>query len=182
MRFWIVLVFAILFFSCDHPESQKYERYSNHESNTELHTTNDANETGYKVIGVKDGDTFVILLDGKEQTVRFAHIDCPEKRQPFGNRAKQFVSDMCFGSYIQLIINEKNKFDRNKRLIAEIILNDGRNLNKELVRNGLAWHFKKYSDNEDYAELENEARQNRIGIWSEPNPVAPWDWRKPKRK
>ena len=81
-----------------------------------------------------------------------------------------------------IFADEKNKFDRNKRLIAEIILIGGRNLNKELVRNGLAWHFKKYSDNEDYAELENEARQNKIGIWSEPNPVAPWEWRKTKRR
>ena len=59
---------------------------------------------------------------------------------------------MCFGSYITLIVNEKNKLDRNKRLIAEIILDDGRNLNKELVKNGLAWHFKKYSDNYEYAQ------------------------------
>ena len=67
-------------------------------------------------------------------------------------KTKQFVSDMCFGSYITLIVNEKNKLDRNKRLIAEIILDDGRNLNKELVKNGLAWHFKKYSDNYEYAQ------------------------------
>lgn len=138
-------------------------------------------KTVYKVIGIKDGDTFVLLIDGKEQTVRFAHIDCPEKKQPFGNRAKQFVSDMCFGTYVTLKINPKNKQDRNKRLIAEIILEDGRNLNKELVKNGLAWHFKKYSDSEEYAQLETEARNNKIGLWSEPNPIAPWDWRKPKK-
>lgn len=80
-----------------------------------------------------------------------------------------------------MIITFKNKQDRNKRLIAEVILEDGRNLNKELVKNGLAWHFKKYSDSEEYAQLETEARNKKIGLWSEPNPIAPWDWRKPKK-
>lgn len=51
----------------------------------------------YKVIGIKDGDTFVLLMGGKEQVVRLAHIDCPEKKQPFGNNAKQFASGVCFG-------------------------------------------------------------------------------------
>lgn len=182
MRFWSALILVFIISGCNHPESKNFERFSHHENSTEASRENEQDVTGYKVIGVKDGDTFVILVDGKEQTVRFAHIDCPEKKQPFGNKAKQFVSDMCFGTYVKLEINEKNKFDRNKRLIAEIILADGRNLNKELVRNGLAWHFKKYSKSEEYVELENEARNNKIGIWSEPNPIAPWEWRKSKRK
>lgn len=138
-------------------------------------------KTAYKVIGVKDGDTISLLIDGKEQTVHFAHIDCPEKKQPFGTKAKQFVSDACFGKNVTLVINEKNKYDRNKRLIAEIILEDGRNLNKELVKNGLAWHFKKYSDSKEYDQLEKTARNRKIGIWSEPDPTAPWDWRKSKK-
>lgn len=139
-------------------------------------------KTAYKVIGVKDGDTISLLIDGKEQTVRFAHIDCPEKKQPFGTKAKQFVSDACFRTYVTLVINEKNKYDRNKRLIAEVILEDGRNLNKELVKNGLAWHFKKYSDSKEYDQLEKTARKNKIGLWIEPAPIAPWDWRKQKKQ
>lgn len=142
-------------------------------------TTHD--KTAYKVIGVKDGDTIVLLMDSTEQVVRFSHVDCPEKKQPFGTKAKQFVSDKCFGTYVTLIVDEKNKYDRYKRLIAEVVLENGENLNKELVKNGLAWHFKKYSESEEYAELENQARANKIGIWSESNPIAPWDWRKPKK-
>lgn len=134
----------------------------------------------YKVTGVKDGDTFVLLMDGKQQAVRFAHIDCPEKGQPYGNRAKKFVSDLCFASFVSLI--QHGEYDRNKRLIAEVILPDGRNLNKELVRHGLAWHFKKYSTDKEYAQLETLARSRRIGLWSDPNPVAPWLWRKQMRK
>ncbi|MFV0182696.1 thermonuclease family protein [Empedobacter falsenii] len=171
---------SLILISCNHPESKDYERHTSYQNSISEPEAIEE-KTGYKVIGIKDGDTFVLLIDGKEQTVRFAHIDCPEKKQSFGNRAKQFVSDMCFGTYITLKINPKNKQDRNKRLIAEIILEDGRNLNKELVKNGLAWHFKKYSDSEEYAQLETEARNNKIGLWSEPNPIAPWDWRKPKK-
>ena len=166
--------------SCNHPESNQYDRHKTFQSSFQ-ETETVEQKVGYKVIGIKDGDTFVLLIDGKEQPVRFAHIDCPEKKQPFGNKAKQFVSDLCFGTYVTLVVNDKNKFDRNKRLIAEVILEDSRNLNKELVKNGLAWHFKKYSDSEEYAQLEIEARTNRIGLWSEPNPIAPWDWRKPKK-
>lgn len=179
MRLFHFVVFLFLI-NCNHPESKEYER---HKTSQDLFSETEISEqeTAYKVIGIKDGDTFVLLIDGKEQTVRFAHIDCPEKKQPFGNKAKQFVSEACFGAYVTLIINDKNKYDRNKRLIAEIILTDGRNLNKELVKNGLAWHFKKYSDSEEYAQLEIEAKNDKIGIWSESNPVAPWNWRKSKK-
>lgn len=169
----------VLLISCNHPESKDYERHKGYLSTLSEPETIQQND-GYKVIGIKDGDTFVILIDGKEQIVRFAHIDCPEKKQPFGIKAKQFVSDLCFGTNVTLIINPKNKFDRNKRLIAEIILENGKNLNQELVKNGLAWHLKKYSNNQEYAQLEIEAKKNHIGLWSEPNPVAPWEWRKYK--
>lgn len=142
-----------------------------------------ADTPSFKVIGVKDGDTIVILQDSTEQVVRLGHIDCPEKRQPFGTKAKQFVSDKCFGAFVTLQVNAKNKYDRNKRLIAEVILPNGDNLNKELVRNGLAWHFERYSDDDSYAMLEQKARRQKVGVWSEPNPIAPWEWRKrPKSK
>lgn len=165
------------FLSCTHSESKSSERFPPPETSLSPVNSNEENQAGYKVIGIKDGDTFVLLIDGKEQVVRLAHIDCPEKRQPFGNKAKQFVSNLCFGKYVTLITN--NKYDRNKRIIAEILLPDGSNINKELVKNGLAWHFKKYSTNSEYAQLESEARINKAGLWSEQNPIAPWAWRKP---
>ena len=135
-----------------------------------------AQTSTYKVVKIKDGDTFVVLKDKTELTVRFEHIDCPEKNQPFGTKAKQFVSDQCFGKNITL--QHHNKYDRNKRLIAEVILANGCNLNKALVENGLAWHFKQYSDDTVYAKLEWAARKKQVGLWSEKDPVAPWLWRK----
>lgn len=134
----------------------------------------------YKVIGVKDGDTVEILMDGKPQVVRLSHIDCPEKKQPFGNNAKQFASDLCFGKKIKLSTGWKK--DRNKRLLAEIILSNGKNLNKELVKNGFAWHYKKYSKDNSYDDLEKQARKQKLGLWNDKSPTAPWEWRKSRKK
>lgn len=180
IKFYFI-AFLFCLSGCKHPESKQYERYIVVKNVKETDPNNELiNESiGYKVIEIKDGDTFVVLIDGKEQVIRLEHIDCPEKKQPFGTKAKQFVSDLCFGQFVKL--NHKEKYDRNNRLIAEIILINGININKELVTNGLAWHFKKYSDNQEYAELEVIARNNLIGIWSEPNQIAPWDWRKKSR-
>ena len=132
-----------------------------------------------KVVGVKDGDTFVVLNEKKEIVVRLEHIDAPEKNQPFGNKAKQFASDFCFGKTVVVIGNGKK--DRNGRWIGEIFFMN-QNLGKELVRNGLAWHFKRYSKSENYADLEMEARKNKRGLWKEKEPIAPWEWRKFKKK
>ena len=128
-----------------------------------------------KVTAIKDGDTYKVLYDGSEKTIRLAHIDCPEKKQPFGSKAKQFASDICFGKTVT--VKTQGKTDRNKRIIGEIILQDGTNINKELVRNGLAWHFRKYSNDNEYSQLETEARQKQVGLWSDKKPIAPWEWR-----
>lgn len=132
-----------------------------------------------KVISVKDGDTMVVLFENKPITVRLEHIDCPEKNQPFGYKAKQFVSDFCFGKMVTLIGNGKR--DRNGRIIGEIFYNN-QNLGKELVRNGLAWHYKRFSKNSNYADLERIARKKKIGLWQEAKPIEPWNWRDYKRK
>lgn len=129
-----------------------------------------------KVVRIKDGDTIDILYNEKKLTVRLAHIDCPEKAQPYGAAAKKFVSDKCYGQVVTIV--HHNGYDRNKRLIAEVINSNGENINKELVKAGLAWHFKKYSSDTSYARLEIAARQQKTGLWSQPNPIAPWNWRK----
>jgi len=130
----------------------------------------------YKVVGIKDGDTIELLKDGQTEIVRLAEIDCPEKAQAFGKRAKQFTAELCFGKYVKL--RGDNKRDQYKRIVATIIIDDTLNLNSELLKAGYAWHFKRYSNNSEYALLEETARQQRIGLWAGPNPVAPWEWRK----
>ena len=167
---WLSIFIVLLIFSCEHPESDKFSR------NQKSHIHKRQNDNSFKVVGIKDGDTFVLLKDGQELVIRFEHIDCPEKKQPFGKEAKKFVSNRCYGKYVSL--KGSLKPDRYNRIIAEVILEDGTNLNQELIKNGLAWHFKKYSSSTKYAQLEENARKLKIGIWSIPNPIEPWNWRK----
>ncbi len=128
-----------------------------------------------KVVGIKDGDTFKVLYNNSEITIRLNHIDCPEKNQPYGKNAKWKASDLCFGKMVKIVSNGKK--DRYKRLIAEVYCNNI-NINKELVKNGLAWHFKKHSSDNDYAKLEIQAKKLKVGLWQQSNPIAPWNWRK----
>jgi endonuclease YncB( thermonuclease family) len=132
-------------------------------------------ETG-KVVAVKDGDTIEVLLNGKAQRIRLGHIDCPEKNQPFGAKAKSYTATKCFGQTVTVL--HTRQYDRNKRLIAEIILGNGDTLNRELVKAGLAWHYKKYSTDTVYAGQEQAARAAKKGLWADHAPVAPWQWRK----
>lgn len=165
----ILLVLCSLF----NPVLGKYQ--INH-----LTQTNFKNQTFVaKVIGVVDGDTMEVLFENTPIKIRLAHIDSPEKRgkQPFGTAAKTALSDLCFG---QLVTVYGEKYDRYQRLIAVIVNNKNQIVNKEMIKQGMAWHFKKYSKDASYAKLEVDARKNRIGLWQDTNPIAPWEWRKPK--
>lgn len=130
-----------------------------------------------KVIRIIDGDTMEVLYEEMPIKIRLAHIDCPEKRgkQPFGNNAKIALSDLCFGQRVTVL---GESYDRYKRLLAVIINEAKQNVNQELVKQGMAWHFKRYSTDQTYHQLEMEARKNKIGLWQDQNPIAPWNWRK----
>jgi micrococcal nuclease len=129
-----------------------------------------------KVISIKDGDTIEVLFDYKPMPVRLADIDCPENGQPYSRNAKRFTSDACFGRTVRVTSN--GRLDRYGRLIATIIVNDTLNLNEVLVKEGYAWHYKKYSRKQYLSDFEEAARQDRKGLWSDENPMAPWEWRK----
>ena len=132
-----------------------------------------------KVIGVKDGDTVEVLYYQLPIVIRLEHIDAPEKKQPFGAVSKQKLSDLSFGKIVTLVSKgKKGNYDGRGRMIAEIYVNDKTNINKEMLKAGLAWHYKKYSKSEIYAHLENRARKNRVGLWADKNPIAPWNFRK----
>ncbi|MGM9474865.1 thermonuclease family protein [Pedobacter sp. GSP4] len=132
-----------------------------------------------KVIRVMDGDTMEILYQNVPTKLRLAHIDCPEKRghQPFGNNAKIALSDLCFGQLVTIYVE---KYDRYRRLIAVVVNNKKQVVNQEMVKRGMAWHFKKYSTDPLYAGLELKARKNKIGLWQDAAPTPPWLWRKSK--
>ena len=128
-----------------------------------------------RVVAVLDGDTIEIFSGRQTYRIRLDGIDCPEKRQAFGNRAKITTSELCFGTVVSANILDT---DRYGRYIAKIILPDGRVLNEEMLRLGLAWHYKQYNNEARYANLENSARRQRAGLWSDPSPVAPWTYRR----
>jgi len=133
-------------------------------------------EFSAKVIGVKDGDTIEVLYKKKPIIIRLEHIDAPEKKQAYGTKAKQFVSDKIFSKKVRIVNKGKWHWDR---LIAEVYYQK-ENINKALVKKGLAMHYKKYSKNEAYNQLEKKAKNKEKGMWSLPNVVAPWDFRKRK--
>lgn len=130
-----------------------------------------------RVIRIVDGDTLEVMYGELPVMIRLQHIDAPEKRgsQPFGNRAKQALSDLCFGQNIQIKYDSR---DRNGRYICVIFNESGINVNQEMLKLGMAWHYKKYSNDGEYHRLEEEARQNKIGLWVDPDPTPPWLWRK----
>ncbi len=128
----------------------------------------------YKVVGVSDGDTITVLHDGKAERIRLHGIDCPEKRQAFGNRAKQFTSTLVFGTTVTVQVMDR---DRYGRTVGVVLLPDGRSLNHELVRAGLAWMYRRYTNDQGLSDLEEEARVARRGLWADANPVPPWAWR-----
>jgi micrococcal nuclease len=137
------------------------------------------NETLYKVVKIKDGDTLELLSpDHQNITVRLAEIDCPEKSQAFGQAAKQFTADLCFGKMVKLV---GNQHDRYGRTVGQIVLEDGRNVNYEIVKNGYAWQYRAYSKDMELAVLEQHARENHLGLWQDTNPTPPWNFRKEEK-
>jgi endonuclease YncB( thermonuclease family) len=133
-----------------------------------------------KVIGVKDGDT-VVVLDAEKRSydIRLAGIDAPEKAQPFGQRSKEHLYDTVFGKQVTV---EGGKIDKYGRRVAKIMVN-GADANLAQVRAGFAWHYKEYereqstTDRKLYADAESAARSARLGLWRDNAPTPPWEWR-----
>ncbi len=130
-----------------------------------------------KVIGIKDGDTVVVLDSLNNQiTLRLAEVDCPEKSQPFGTKAKQFTSDQIYLQTIKYVVTDTDRYGRS---IAMIYYDtDNKYLSAEIIKAGMGWHYKKYSTSKELAALELNARKNKIGLWIDENPIEPAQWRK----
>lgn len=128
-----------------------------------------------RVVNVSDGDTLTCLLERKQIKVRLLYIDAPESAQPFGNRAKQALSSMVFKRIVTL---KSTGYDRYQRLLAEVFDERGRNVNLALVQQGMAWAY--YQTKPIYHQAEQQARQQRRGLWQDKNPINPYEWRKQK--
>lgn len=133
-----------------------------------------------RVVGVPDGDT-ITVLDNKnvQNKIRLSGIDAPESCQDFGRVAKKRMSDLVFGKNVTVF---HDKVDRYGRIVGKVIV-DGRDANLTMIEDGLAWHFKRYQNEQSqedrviYSEAEESARQDNKGLWLQPNAIAPWDFR-----
>ncbi len=148
-----------------------------------------------RVVGVSDGDTITVLDSTKRQhKIRLVGIDAPEKAQGFGNIAKQRMSDMVFGNEVRVDARKQDKYRRTVGRVwvasAECKASDcpkTLDAGMALLMMGLAWHYKQYAkeqpdeEREQYSFAEHEARAKKAGLWSDPKPVPPWEWRHPKR-
>lgn len=125
-----------------------------------------------KVIKISDGDT-ITVLNSKEQTkVRLYGIDAPEKKQDYGQRSKQFLASLIAGQVVE--VEPKGK-DRYKRTLGIIRYKD-QDINAQMVLNGYAWAYVKYS--RIYVDQEKTAREKKRGLWQSSDPTPPWEWRK----
>ncbi|HHR0450053.1 TPA: thermonuclease family protein [Pseudomonas aeruginosa] len=137
-------------------------------------TTAQAAELRGRVVAVADGDTLTILDAGRQQhRIRLAEIDAPEKRQPFGQRSKQSLSDLCYGRDAAI---EDGGRDRYGRTIGRVSC-AGIDANAEQVRRGMAWVFDRYATDRRLYAIQDEARAARRGLWSDAAPVPPWEYR-----
>ena len=138
-----------------------------------------------RVVRVADGDTVTVLDSSNTQhRIRLAGIDAPESHQNFGTQSKKNLSDMVFGKDVSVVYQ---KTDQYGRLVGKIVL-DGKDINLEQVKAGLAWHYKEYQqeqslqDRDSYAKAEDEARAARRGLWQDADPVEPSAFRKEEKK
>ena len=132
------------------------------------------------VVSVLDGDTIEVLHNQHAERIRLSGIDCPEKGQAYGKRAKQAASELVFGKEVSLQTFGKDKYGRT---LAEVLLPDGTNVNHTLVKDGWCWWYRKYAPGDTVLDgLEKEAREGRIGLWADPHPMPPWEYRKASRR
>ena len=130
-----------------------------------------------EVIAVADGDSIVAMVDGARARIRLAEIDAPERGQPWNARARAALSDKVLKKRVRLVVVDEDQYGR---LVAHVWLGD-RHINRELVREGNAWVYTRYSSDETLLAEQAQAREQRLGLWSMSDQTEPWRWRQAKR-
>jgi endonuclease YncB( thermonuclease family) len=127
------------------------------------------------VVGIADGDTLTVLNnDQQEMKIKLAEIDAPEKRQAFGERSKQSLSDLCFGKQAEIVPQVK---DRYERTVARVNCS-GVDANTEQVKRGMAWVYPRHVKDHNLYVMQHEAKVAKRGLWADSSPTAPWVFRK----
>jgi len=176
---WLLILALASALSCTHRSAQPKQR-----TTPSLASSGSQTLTG-RVIAIFDGDTITLLDSANTQhRIRLAGIDAPESHQAFGEQSRQSLSEMIFGKDVSV---SYQKVDQYGRLVGKIIL-DGKDINLEQVKAGMAWHYKFYEDEQTpedrdaYAQAESEARAARRGLWQDPNPTEPYQFRKEEKR
>lgn len=125
------------------------------------------------VVAISDGDTLKARCPDQQQTIRLVHIDAPEKRQPWGERSRQALAALCHQVEAEV---RPAGVDRYGRMLAAVSCR-GKDAGAEQVRAGMAWAFTRYKPGPELIRLEQEARAAGLGLWVDPAPVPPWEWR-----
>ena len=131
-----------------------------------------------RVVRVQDGDTFTLLTSNREEVrVRLAEIDCPERKQAWGNRARQALADKVFQENIRVAVVD---VDRYERVVGRVFF-DGRDINRELVAEGHAWVYRRYMTDRSLLDDEAAAKSASRGLWGDSRPIPPWQYRRGNR-
>mgnify|MGYP003350083178 CR=1 FL=1 len=126
------------------------------------------------MVGVNDGDTLTCLDESnQQQKVRLADIDAPELSQDFGKVSREALASMVFGKTVEVVDEGK---DRYGRWIGHLSVN-GIDVNRQMVATGNAWHYAAYSHDDSLAAVQSQAQSQRIGLWAQPSPQPPWEYR-----
>ncbi|TLY21593.1 MAG: hypothetical protein E6K68_05605 [Nitrospirae bacterium] len=138
-----------------------------------------ADEFSGRVVTITDGNTIKVLHKGVAERIRLYGVDCPEEGQPFGTPAKRFTAAMVYGKDVTV---RTHGLGQDGLTVGDVILPDGTNLGRELVKAGWAWWYRKYAPRDEVLrKLESEARRAKRGLWADKNPIPPWEWRNRKR-
>jgi micrococcal nuclease len=130
-------------------------------------------------VRIIDGDTFEGICEGTTYRIRLHGIDAPERGQAFYKRSKEVLGEFCKGGPLRVELVNKDVYGR---WVGKVYDRRDQSINAMMVSEGMAWHYVKYSDDEAFTLLESEAKKSRKGLWSDTNPVAPWEYRQRKRK
>lgn len=128
----------------------------------------------HEVIGISDGDTMTVLVDRKPVKIRLANIDAPEKKQPFGEKSKQSLSSLCWGSNATYLPQSTDRYGRT----VAVVKCDGTEVNRAQVQSGMAWVYPKYNKDATLTGIEETARTKAVGLWTDQEAIPPWEFRK----
>lgn len=171
-----IVLFSLLT-SCKNERSGNYRKENSH-NNHVINVSSDHKDSLY-VISIIDGDTYDVLTNDKQTIrIRMNGIDAPEKGMPFHKVSKQFLADLIFNKYVKIEVLKK---DRNGRSIAKTFIGNV-DVSAEMIKVGLAWHFKKFSEDRKYVLFEEQAKAASLRIWQEKDPIPPWEIRKLRRQ